>query len=144
MPSPGATAIAHSIGGKNYVVEGNFATGFTTGSPFVSKLATAMDTGWTSSSPSTSTSMDNAFASELGSFLQGAGLAFLNCVAQSIDAETTAWVNSWNGAVHTFVVSAPSIVDRIMACAPVASHGVQALAEAVADAFMSGFGQETG
>jgi len=144
MPSPGASAIASSIGTKSFTVEGGFATQFVSTGEFVVKLSNAIHSGWTSASPSTPTTMATSFATEFSTYLSGNGAVFVNCIASGIDAEIAAWAASWNGSVHTFTVTAASIVSRIMACTPIVSNGAQALAEAVADAFMSGFGQEAG
>jgi hypothetical protein len=146
MPSTGATAIANVIGAKSYIVEGGFATLFINSGEFVLKLANAIHAGWTSVSPTTPTSMAASFALEFNGYLFGNGLLFINCVATSIDDEIATWVASWNvlTSVHDYTVNAASIVSRIMVCTPVVSYGTRALAEAVADAFMSGFGQEAG
>lgn len=145
MPSPGASSIAATIGAKTYTVEGGFVTQFVNPSSFVTSLATAMDAGWTSATPTTATTMAAAFTAEFASYA-GNGRVFIDCVATGIDDETAAWVASWDSqaSVHTYTVNAASIVSRIMACSPVQSAGAQALAEAAADAFMSGFGQEVG
>lgn len=146
MPSPGQDAIATTLGSKTYTVEGGFNTQFKKETTFVQKLATAMDAGWTSASPSTPTAMSNAFTTEFTGYLNGQGMLFVSCVASAIDAETTAWVNSWDSTaqVHTYTVSAANIVTGTQNCAPLWSNGAKAIAEAAADAFMSGFGQETG
>ena len=144
MPSIGAAAIANGIGAKAFTVEGGFATQFISTADFVVKIANAIHAGWTSSSPSTPTSMVASFATEFSGFLTGNGLAAGGCIASAIDDETTDWANSWNGATHSYVVSAASIVSRVAACSPVSSNGMTALAEVVASLCMSGFGQETG
>ena len=115
MPSPGQSAIADIIGAKTYTVEGDFATQFNVDGTFVQKLSTALDSGWTSESPSTPTSMATAFTSELDGYLSGQGMQFLDCVAAGIDQETADWVLSWNSEtqVHTYIVTAASIVSRI-------------------------------
>lgn len=146
MPSIGQSAIANILGAKTYTVEGGFNTQFNVNGTTVQKLATAIDAGWTSASPTTPTSMAASFAAEFSSYLAGPGLVFIYCVAQGIDDETQAWADSWNPipAVHAYTVNAASIVSRIMACSPVQSNGALAISEAVADAFMTGFGQEVG
>lgn len=146
MPSPGQDAIATALGSKTYSVEGGFTTQFKKETTFIQKLATAMDAGWTSASPTTPTTMSNALNTEFTGYLVGQGLLFVGCIGSSIDAETTAWADSWDSTaqVHTYTVSAPKIVIGIQNCAPLWSNGAQAIAEAAADAFMSGFGQETG
>lgn len=146
MPSPGKSAIADIIGAKTYTVEGEFATQFNVDGTFVQKLSTALDSGWTSVSPSTTTSMATAFTSELDGYLSGQGKQFLDCVAAGIDQETADWVLSWNSEtqIHGYTVTAASIVSHIKDCAPLWSSGAQAIAQVCADAFMSGFGQEAG
>lgn len=144
MPSPGTSAIAAILGAKSYTVEGNYTTNFDPQGEFVSKLATAMHTGWTSSSPSTGTSMSSAFSATFSGYLAGTGLLFINSIAQGIDEEIDAWVNSWNGSSHSHGVTQNTITTRILALSPISSNGVQAITEVVAAAFMSGFGQEAG
>lgn len=146
MPSPGQDAIATTLGNKAYTVEGGFNTQFKKEKTFIQKLATAMDTGWTSAPPSTPTTMSGSFAAEFNAYLTGRGMLFVSCIASAIDTETTAWGNSWDSIaqVHHYTVSAANIVTSIQNCAPLWSNGAKAIAEAVADAFMSGFGQETG
>lgn len=146
MPSIGAAAIASTIGAKSYTVEGGYPTQFVSSGAFVVKLANAIHAGWTSASPTTPTSMAASFSAEFAGYLLGNGLLFVNCIASGIDDETAAWVASWQPipAVHSYTVTAASMVSRMMACSPVVSNGSRALAEVVADAFMSGFGQETG
>jgi hypothetical protein len=146
MPSPGQSAIATILGGKTYSVEGGFDTAFKKETPFIQTLASAMDSGWTSASPTTTTTMATTFASEFADYLAGQGLTFIDCIAVGIDQETAAWAASWDtqAQVHTYAVNAASIVSRIQGCSPLWSNGAKAISEAAADAFMSGFGQETG
>lgn len=146
MASPGQEAIASKLGSKTYSVEGGFDTQFKTETTFIQKLATALHAGWTSAPPSTSTAMSTAFSSEFADYLTGQGMQFISCIASAIDTETTAWADSWDSTaqVHTYIVSAANIVTGIQNCAPLWSNGAKAIAEAAADAFMSGFGQETG
>lgn len=146
MPSPGQSSIAGTLGAKTYTVDGGFDTQFNEQGTFVQKLATAIDSGWTCATPTTSTSMASAFDAELANYLAGQGKQFVDCIAAGIDTEIDAWVASWDTKlqIHTFVVSAAGIVSRIQACAPIWSAGAQAVAESAADAFMSGFGQEVG
>ncbi|MDH5179758.1 MAG: hypothetical protein OEZ39_07465 [Gammaproteobacteria bacterium] len=144
MPSPGTSALAAMLGVKSYTVEGNYTTNFNPGGEFVSKLAAAMHTGWTSSSPATGTTMTGAFGAAFNGYLAGTGLLFMNSIAQGIDEDIAAWAASWDGNSHGYVVSVSSLMTRILALSPILSNGVQAITEAVATAFMSGFGQETG
>lgn len=146
MPSIGTAAIASIIGAKAYSVEGAFPTQFITSGEFVAKLANAIHAGWTSASPTTPTGMAASFSAEFTGYLSGNGWLYVSCIATGIDDETITWVNSWdtNSQLHTYTVNAASIVSRIMGCTPVVSNGSRALAEVVAGAFMSGFGQETG
>ncbi|MCW8965371.1 MAG: hypothetical protein OQK82_01590, partial [Candidatus Pacearchaeota archaeon] len=115
--------------------------------PTTQKLAAAIDAGWTSASPTTATTMAASFSAEFAGYLfPGIGQTFIYCIASGIDAEIAAWVASWDtlAQIHTYPPNAASIISRIMACSPVQSAGAQAIAEAVADAFMAGFGQEVG
>lgn len=146
MPSPGQAAIASSIGTKSFTVEGGFVTQFQSTAEFIQDLATAINAGWTCASPTTPSTMAAAFTSQFAGMLAGVGKQVIDCIAAGIDAEIAAWVASWNTgtSTHTYVVNSASIVSRIQACSPVWSNGAKAIAEAVADAFMSGFGQEVG
>lgn len=146
MPTPGQSAIATFIDAKTFTVEGGFATQFNGDAPFVQKLATALDAGWTSASPMTPTTMAEHFDTEFNGYLTGQGLLFLGCIASAIDDETAAWAASWDSQaqVHTFAVSSVGIVGRIQECAPLWSNGAQAVAQVTADAFMSDFDQEAG
>lgn len=169
MPTTGTDAIATKIGEKTFTVmttpEGDVTTTFSPQSGFVKKLAAAIDAGWTSASPSTPTTMADAFTQEflLGdelAYLAGNGAMFVECIATAIDQETTAWAGSWisETAQHTYTVSESSIVARAESCTALAtadpdaeppvppfwSNGAKALAEAVAAAFVAGFLQEEG
>lgn len=146
MPSPGADAIAATIGAKAFVVEGGLDAKFAANGELVQRLAEAVDAGWTSATPTTPTSMGAAFDGVLGDYVAGRGRQYIDCIADGIDQETADWVASWDtqAQAHTYVVNAASIVGRIQACAPLWSAGAQALAEAAAEAFMSGFVQEGG
>jgi len=146
VPSIGQSAIA-TILAKPYVVEGGFAVQNNVNGTFIQKLAAAVHAGWTSVSPETPTSMSVSFSTEFNNYLfAGIGLQYVNCIASGIDDEVNAWVASWNNVllVHEYTVNAASIVSRIMACSPITSNGAQIFAEASAEAFMAGFGQEVG
>ena len=146
MPSIGQAAIA-TILAKPYTVEGGFNVQINVNGTFVQKLASAIHAGWTSSSPTTPTSMVSSFNAEFtGYLIGGLGKTYVECIASGIDAEVNAWVASWDNIalVHTYTVNAASIVGRIMACSPYISTGTQICADASAEAFMVGFGQEAG
>lgn len=139
MPTPGADNIATSIVGMSYTVEGGVDTQFKETCDFVQELAAAMDAGWTSSAD-TPTSMTTEFQSAFEGYHE-----FVFCIATGIDQETAAWADTWDGSSHSYAVTKEKIVNSIKACAdPFWSNGAQAIAEAAADAFMSGFSQDSG
>lgn len=130
-----------------FTVEGGYPTQFVNNGAdgkFIDKLANAIRNGWTCASPTTPSTFEAAFAAIFSYTSNGA--AFLEGIADGLDDEIDAWVASWNPTlgIHTYVVNAASIKSRIMAYSPVNSAGTNALAQAVADAFMAGFQQEVG
>ncbi|NVK42110.1 MAG: hypothetical protein HWE39_12790 [Oceanospirillaceae bacterium] len=139
MPSPGTAAIEQAIAGTQFDVEGE-TTEFKEGSLIVVQLGRAIDAGWTSASPSTSTTMAATFASEFSN-VAGVGLTAMNAIATGIDQEVAAWIASFNpvAGVHAYAPTAASIKSKILAASPVSSNGMTALAQAVADAFIDGF-----
>lgn len=146
MPSPGRQAIADFIGNKTYTVEGGFDTKFNASGTFVQSLAMAMDTGWTSATPTTITTMQATFSNELNGYLSGNGLQVIMCIAQAIDTETASWANSWDAiqSVHTYTPTVASIIATTQGCAPIWSQGAQAITTAAAEAFINWFEQEAG
>ncbi len=170
MPSLKQSDIATELGKKTYTAyttaEGvAVKTQFNTKGEFVQKLATALNKGWTCAPPSTPTTMETEVTREFSldtdlPYLTGIGASLVKCIAIAIDNETSDWADSWSSetGTHTYVVSASNIVTGIKGCTKLAtedpeaeppvppfwSNGAKAVAEAVADAFMSGFGQETG
>lgn len=148
MPSPGIPTLKNALTFP-YTVEGGFATSMKYDSEVNDKLATAMHIGWTSSSPTTPTTMETAISAEFSSYVQtsgpyGTGWQHLLCLGIGIDEEIAAWVSSWNGTVHTFTVTAASIESRIKACFPWSSNATDAIAQAVSQAFATYFEQEVG
>jgi len=145
MASPGIDAIASEIGKKTYTVEGGFNVQFKTQSPSVQKLATAIDAGWTSSAPSTITTMATAITAEF-TLASSAGLAYLIAIGTGIDSEIGKWAASFNAttSLHAYVPTALLIVTAIMAASPVKSAGALALAQVVANVFITNFEQEAG
>jgi len=146
MPSPGATTIAATICEKTYIVEGNHATVFNKQGTFVQSLAKAMDSGWTSATPTTTTTMVASFEAEFSERLKGQGKQMIMCIAQAIDAETAAWAASWDSLtmIHTYAPNVGSIVITTQGCAPLWSQGAIAITEVVAKAFVDHFEQEVG
>lgn len=145
MPSPGKTAIANSLGNKPYTVEGGFSVTFKQQGDMVQKLSTALDNGWTSATPSTTTTMATAIINEF-TLVTGNGLVFLTALGTGIDNETSKWAASVNPltTLHTYAPTAPAIVTAIMAASPVQSAGALALAELVSNIFIANFEQEAG
>lgn len=151
MPSTGVTAIRAVLGAKTFSLPWNNTTypaGFNVNGQNTIKVATAMHAGWTCATPTTPSAFAAAFVAQYAGYFTGSGNGYLftNCIATGLDAEVAAWVASWTtpANVHTYVVNAASITARIMACAPINTPGAVAMAEAVASAFMAGFGQEVG
>jgi len=148
MPSPGQSTIATALGSTTFDVEALDANGetytvaqqFNTDSEFVQQLATAMHTGWTSVSPSTVTTMVATFEPTFNHLL-GQGKSVMLAIAQGIDAEVTLWAASWNStrAEHEYAPDAASIYNQIQNSLPITSAGINAISQAAADAFMSGF-----
>lgn len=146
MPSPGTSAIEDAIAGTSFEVEGTTTvTEFKAGSILVVQLGKAIDAGWTSTSPALATSMVLSFALEFKN-LAGPGLASMNAIASGIDQETARWVASYNPltSLHTYAPTAAAIKSKIIAASPVSSNGINALAQAVADAFIDGFDPTAG
>lgn len=145
MSSPGKDTIATALGNKTYTVEGGFKTQFKADSETIQKLASAIDAGWTSSAPSTITTMATEIASKFSNTL-GNGLAYLIALASAIDTETSKWAASFNPltGLHTYAPTAAAIIATTLAASPIQSAGVTAMAEAVAQVFIDNFEQEVG
>lgn len=146
MPSPGQQSIATNIGDVPYSVEGGFETEIKQASMVVQKLATGMDTGWTSATPSTVSTMAQTIPAAFSGFVID-GLEFLTAIGTGIDTETALWAASWNStsAKHLYAPESASIMAKIQAASPtVWSAGAQALAQAATNAFLAGFEQEVG
>lgn len=147
MPSPGYTAILNAFDGLTYSVEGGYNTSFNKNNSFIQDLASAIHNGWTSATPTTSTTMASKFAAQPFASYTGYSI-FIQKIAQGIDAEVNAWVASWvpppGSATHTYVVNQASIYNRIMSASSVQSNGAKALAQKCAQIFASNFGQEVG
>lgn len=153
MPSPGQSAIATALGEATFDVEvtneddqtENRTQKFEKDGVFIQQLATAIHTGWTSVTPSTVTTMVTVFENVFTNLL-GNGKNVVLAIAQGIDVEVAAWAASWDStkAKHLYEPDADAIYDKIINAVPITSNGIEALAQAVADAFMAGFGQEAG
>ena len=145
MPSPGVPALKTALAAESFLIAGKTVNFDEEGDTIV-KLAEAMDAGWTSSSPATGTVMAAQFALKFSGYASGDGLSFLNCIAVAIDTEVAAWIASYdvNTSTHLYAVNAATIKASIIACSPISSVGVTAMATAAADAFLSGFDQAAG
>lgn len=143
MPSPGVAALKTTLA-VPVTIENGKVTQFSETGIFIGHLAEAIDAGWTCASPTTPSTFQEAFAAKFTDISGGA--VYLTCLSTGLDAEVDAWVSSWDSQAmaHTFIVTAASIYSRVMTCSPVNSAGTRALAQAVADVFVGGFGQETG
>lgn len=146
MPSPGIPAL-EAVLATSYTI-GGYAAHMEQYGTTVVKLATGMDSGWVCVSPTIPSDMEVAILAAFGAYLGPAsqGYRFIQCCGRGIDQEVDAWIASWDVVlqIHTYTVNAASIKSRILACAPFVNAATTAIAQAVADAFMSGFGQETG
>ncbi|MGR6871240.1 hypothetical protein ACU6U9_02780 [Pseudomonas sp. HK3] len=146
MPSPGTAAIESAIAGTTFQVEGtDTTTEFKAGSILVVQLSKAIDAGWTSISPALTTSMVLSFALEFTN-LVGPGLAAMNAIASGIDQETALWVASYNPltGLHAYAPTAVSLKTKIIAASPIKSNGMNALADAITNAFIDGFDPKLG
>jgi hypothetical protein len=131
-----------------FTVEGGHPTQFVNNGAdggFIARLAIAMNAGWTCASPTTPSTFGPTFSAEFSDYT-GPGAAFVTGIAAGLDDEIDDWVASWDSTlgIHTYVVNAASIKSRIMGYSQVNSVGTNALAQAVANAFMDGFLQEVG
>ena len=148
MPSPGQETLATDLGSASYSMTHNGETltiSFNSDGDTIQRLATAMDSGWTITSPTSPTSFESTFNTEFSDIL-GQGKTFMDCIATALDTEVDVWIASWdtNSQTHTYVPSASTIKGNITSCSPVSSAGVEALAQKVADTFISYFEQEVG
>jgi len=145
MPSPGVADLKSALAAETFLV-GAATVSFDADGEMITKLATAIDAGWTSSYPSTPTTMAAAFAAELAGYASGDGLAFLNSIASAIDADVALWVASYVAVtgLHSYVVNATAITAATLSSSPVSSPGVIALATAAGNAFAAEFVQEEG
>lgn len=150
MPSPGIVTLKTELAFP-YTVEGGFPTQIALSGEFNTRLATAMHNGWTCATPTTPSQMEPNIITEFSAYVNtsgpyGTGWQHLLCLGRGIDQEIDAWVASWNSTsmIHTFIVTAGSIYNRIITCYPWNSNGTDAMAHAVADAFAAYFVQEVG
>jgi hypothetical protein len=145
MPSPGITALKTSLA-IPLNVEGGFSTSIVLNGTTNVSLATGIHNGWGTIYPTTLTTMESTIISAFGGYVDGVylGSQFLVCCGRGVDLEIADWVASWDTTIHTYTVSAASIYSRIMLCSPINSNSANALAQAIADAFMTGFIQEGG
>lgn len=147
MPSPGAVQILKEISDLEYAAADGVTTTLTADSQFVRKLATALDTGWTSSYPTTTTTAADAITSEFTGFkLAPQSLAVLVAMGTGIDTEIALWVASYNAVTgqHAYAPNQASIKAKILAACPVQYNSVLVLADAVATMFVNHFEQEVG
>lgn len=153
MPSPGAESIKSSLLETSYTLEQTVAgetrtltCQFADDAPVIDKLSAAMDTGWTSASPSASTTMAAAITSEF-SYLSGApGLPFLVAIGTGIDTEVAKWVASWNpqSGIHTYAPQASAAFAVFVSSTSQRLVSMDALADTAINAFFDDFDQATG
>lgn len=145
MPSPGQSQLATDLE-CSFLFPPHGIFTFSSTTPFMQKLSTGLDNGWTCASPTT----PSTFLTEITSIFAGyatvgaPGDLWVKCIATALDAEVTDWVNSWTGVIHSYTVNATSIKTRIDTCAPFSTSAAIALRDSVADTFVLYFGQETG
>jgi hypothetical protein len=146
MPSPGASMLASQIAPLTFTVEGGFETTLQSGWHTASRIASAMDTGWTCASPVTPSTMTGSFASEFADIRSSIGPGYLHAIGIGIDAEIQQWVASWQHEphIHAYAPSASAIYRQIMAASPWDSAAIRALSQRVADVFIANFVQEVG
>tara|TARA_R110001583_G_scaffold48027_1_gene150263 strand:- start:30198 stop:30650 length:453 start_codon:yes stop_codon:yes gene_type:complete len=150
MPTPGSTAIAASISNTPYAIQysgNNVDVTLRQDSETVQRIAAGMHAGWTSATPSATTTMAATIpAAFAGMVNAGQGLEFITALGIGIDYETQLWANSWSApqAQHNYTPQKSSIVNAIQDASPIWSSGCEALANKVADAFLSAFVQEVG
>lgn len=145
MPSPGKTAIEKELAKLTYTVEGGFPVKFIQSGYLVQNLSTALNTGWTSASPTTITTMATAISQQFNTF-RGQGLTFVIALGTGIDTETAKWAASFKPLpnIHSYAPTVQSTIAAILAASPIQSAGIIALTNAVATLFIDNFEQEIG
>lgn len=153
MPSPGVATIKAALVGTTFTVDQtigdtteSLTCSFTEDAPVVNKLAAGIDSGWTSASPTTISTMAAAISTEFAYLGSAPGVVYLVAIGTAIDTETTAWAASWNAqaATHAYAPQKAAAMATYKAAVPAISAGMEALAEAAIDAFLADFGQEAG
>ncbi len=147
MPSPSASVLRTELA-VPFTVEGGFNTNIVLGGEFNTRMASGMDTGWTSATPTTPSSFQSAILAAFSGYTLGAGqgLNWITCIGTELDAEVDLWIASWQviPMVHTYVPSAGSIIGRIQSCELFTSNARTALDQTIADTFIKYFEQEVG
>lgn len=140
MPSPGASALQNELDDIAFVIHGEHSTVIKKTSSTIVSLAAAMDTGWTSATPATASTMVASFSIQFVA-LVGDGLDFMHAVAAGIDGEVALWIASFNAitSVHEYIPGASDIEDAIKALSPIESDGSNALVEKISSVFADNF-----
>jgi hypothetical protein len=153
MPSPGASDIKDALNAATFSVTQTVAgetktidCGFADDAPVVVGLAAAIDAGWTSSSPATTTTMTATITAQFPNLASAPGLAYLVAIGIAIDAETALWVASWNStsAKHMYAPSKATTYAKYLAAVTNQYPGVNALANAAIDTFIAEFDPAAG
>ena len=97
MPSPGIPILKTELS-YPFTIEGGFSTSIQIDGEFNIRLATAMDLGWTCSTPTVPSQMENSIISEFSGYvsitaLYGTGWEHLLCIGRGIDQEISAWIS---------------------------------------------------
>lgn len=147
MPSPGQVKILNDISGFEYEAAPGVSTTLKAESKFIQKLAIGLHNGWTSASPTTTTTAEAQISAAFQGFaLAPQSLLVLKAMGIGIDSETATWAASYNATTvkHVYQPKAASIKAKILAACPVQYPAVKELANAVANMFVKYFEQEVG
>lgn len=163
MPSPGASAIKDAIKTTGYVItvdtpgaDPDPETGetpttthsctFNEDARVIVGLANAIHAGWTSSYPTTVTTMSAAITAEFSELAGSPGLPYLVAIGGAIDTDVALWAASFvpNSGTHSYTPSKGAMTTAFTAATPMRLPGVDALASSVFDAFLAGFSTTAG
>lgn len=153
MPSPGAQKLASELAPLAITVKAQdgdqpaITTTLLESSDTITHLANGMDTGWTSLSPNTVTTM----ASALPAAFPNQGLSqpasqLMAAIGAAIDAEVTIWKDSYDPGtnLHKHTPIASVINASATSSDPIQSGASAALITRVADVFITHFNVKAG
>ncbi|MAK91980.1 MAG: hypothetical protein CMI13_12190 [Oleibacter sp.] len=142
MPSPGFVELGDRLAPITYRISG-FDVEIRQHS-LILRLARAMHAGWTSASPTTTTTMRAAMLQEFSDFSGGYGTRLFEAIGIGIDGETAQWAGSWNSTTHTYTVNMAETYTKIMAAMPIDTEATRAIANKAAQVFWLFFEAEVG